>query len=440
MKMFLLVFAVYMAAAQRVKMSTLRSTYINSDDTYTKSLESLFTDQFSCFHDGSGVYSDFLKAFYGTTATTVNVGGVATNHYCCGTMANGMKQCDLFDNWSLISGSYFSLCETTAEEAFRTETSDGRPRLRRDLCCDNEYFTDCTLCKSFMVWDFTVYDEHGGDLTLQTELEKTHAADAAKDPSGRGKVTDSNDYEADFVSSANRNPQFDYGGFSGPYPPYAYANQVFPLGYARGVLREFNTPPVCVYAPNTAGRVIEVKVEPVEAGNQVCVDDLHEDSLERNNPGVTQACDDTRLRTCFPDASVDTTQMNGFAFLISCSESCADADVDLWFRVRASTNMWQEAGVEALGTDRTELNTEMWCMWGISDMRDDTGEFSAADGVVGLENLDGDFSKWDRWPSDLAPDREPAVRPINSGAAGFSTIIFAFLLAVYMLQKFIAVL
>jgi len=282
-----------------------------------------------------------------------------------------------------------------------------------------------------MVWDFTVYDEHGGDLTLQTEVAKTHAA---TDPSQRGKVTDSNDYEADFVSSANRNPQFDFGGFSGPYPPYAYANQVFPLGYARGVLREFNTPPVCVYAPNTAGRVIEVKVEPVEAGNQVCVDDLHEDSLERNNPGVTQACDDTRLRTCFPDASVDTTKMNGFAFLISCSESCADADVDLWFRVRASTNKWQEAGVEALGTDRTELNTEMWCMWGISDMRDDTGEFSAADGVVGLENLDGDFSKWDRWPSDLAPDREPAVRPINSGAAAFSTtFIFAFLLAAYML-------
>merc|ERR1719383_730157 len=104
-----------------------------------------------------------------------------------------MKQCDLFNNWKMISGQYFSLCEETVEAAFSTETDSGRPRLRRDLCCQNSYFDDCTLCKSFMVWDFTVDDSHGGDLTLQTELAKTHAATSSTE---RGKVTDSNDYEA----------------------------------------------------------------------------------------------------------------------------------------------------------------------------------------------------------------------------------------------------
>jgi len=189
---------------------------------------------------------------------------------------------------------------------------------------------------------------------------------------------------------------------------------MFILAVAVGTLQEFNDPPVCVYAPEVAGRVIEVKVEPEEAGSQVCVDDLHEDSLQRNNPGVTQACDDTRLQTCFADATPDDS-VSGFAFLISCSESCADGPVDLWFRLRASVMKWTDAGEEDKGTDRTEVNTEMWCMWGNQNMQVN-GTASVLPGNFPAD-LDGDFSKWDVFPSDLAPEEDPVVFPIRDGVS-----------------------
>lgn len=331
-------------------------------------------------------------------------------------MANGLKQCDAMDKWYMVANSHFSLCERNFDDAFRTVESDGRPKLRRDLCCDNEHFSDCTLCKGFMVWDFTQNDDHGGDKALQDSL----AAD--------GKVTMSETWRSEFTSSSNQNPQFNHNSLEGPYPPYAYANQVYPLGYARGKLREFNDPPICVYAPNVAGRVIEIKVEPDEIGNTVCVDDLHEDSLERNNPGVTQACDTARLRTCFPDASTDAS-VGGFAFLISCSESCADGDVDLWFRLRASVNKWSEAGTEDIGTTRTELNTEMWCMWGVTDMRAADGSFVTDIAKFDQIGLDGDFSQWDRWPSDLREPADPVVVPIPASSSVFSLVFAVIVLA-----------
>jgi len=386
---------------------------------FTEELTKHFSDKFSCMYDEAGVYDSFLRAFYGPTAnSSPNEDGLLREHYCCGIMANGLRQCDLFDEWSVIAERTFTLCEPKYEDAFSTITNEGGPKLRRDLCCENDLFSDCNLCTSFMVWDFTVDDYHGGDGALETELAKAD-----------GIVTDSTEFRTAFNNPANQNKQFSWNGFEGAYPPYAYANEVYPLGYARGRLREFNDPPICVYAPNTAGRVIEIKVEPDEIGNTVCVDDLHEDSLERNNPGVTQACDDTRLRTCFPDASTDPA-VDGFAFLISCSESCADGDVDLWFRLRASTNKWTEAGDASKGTDRTELNTEMWCMWGISDMRDSDNNFELSDSQSfdGLSNLDGDFSKWDRWPSDLTPPSEPRVTPYESSSAWFA-LTLTFLLA-----------
>jgi len=432
MKMLiLLVGSFYIATAQ---VQSLSSQGFLQGTEFTTDFIKRFSDKFSCFYDKNGVYADFHKAHYGTngcrteaaSSTDDSIGTDCAQHYCCGYMANGLKQCDRFSEWSIVSGTHFSLCKTDPDEAVQTTLNNGRPQLRRDLCCANDHFNDCTLCKSFMVWDFTHGSDnvHGGDDTLEAEL-------------ANGVVTLDNGWRTEYLANDNQRPHFSYTGqdgttYSGRYNDYAYYNQVFPAGYARGKLREFNDPPICVYAPNTAGRVIEIKVEPDETGNNICVDDLHEDSLERNAPGVTQACDKERLRMCIPDASTETSvaQM-GFAFVISCSESCADSDVDLWFRLRSSVNKWTDAGDYDKGTDRTELNTEMWCMWGVQDMRteSDNGEMEFdLKTVMGVE-VDGDFSKWDVWPSDLTPPSEPRVQPLESSSFSVSFILPFLMLA-----------
>jgi len=218
------------------------------------------------------------------------------------------------------------------------------------------------------------------------------------------------------------------------YPPYAYSNEVYPAGFSHATLREFNDPPVCVYAPNVGGRVLEIRVEPEEAGSQLCVDDLLADTAEKNNPGVTQACDDVRLQTCFPDANSDGADAGGFAFLISCSESCADGDVDLWFRLRASVNKWTEAGDISKGTDKTEVNTEMWCMWGNQNMIGELPQICDEDNencesIETFKGLDGDFSRWDVYPSDLEPETDPQVRPVESNVSCFSLALLISALA-----------
>jgi len=352
-----------------------------------------FTDKFSCFRDVGGMYTAWSNVYY--------PGDSANNYYCCGLMANGRRQCDKLNEWKQVGDTHFVLCERNYEEAYRSTDNSGNPKVRRDLCCNNRDFNDCNLCKSFMVWDFTVEtDSQGGDRYLEQELYSQATHDNVR-------VTLNDTWRDAYYQSLR-----DYQNLG--YPPSAYDNTVYPAGFARGTLREFNDPPVCVYAPNAAGRVIEIKVEPEEAGSQICIDDLHEDSLERNAPGVTQACDDSRLRTCFPDANSED-DVQGFAFLISCSESCADGDVDLWFRIRASVHKWTEAGRADLGTDQTEFNTEMWCMWGNQDMRDDEGGSNFPDAFP--DELDGDFSKWDVYPSDLTPEEDPKVRPVPSGVS-----------------------
>lgn len=426
--LILLVCAFYIASAQVVQLN--KNTYINRENnlytTFKEELSVHFNDKFSCFYDASGTYSDFYTTFYGTGGCqdSGETNAPCAAHYCCGYMANGLKQCDRFEEWSIVEGTHFALCESDYTSAV-SEWSGSQPKLRRDLCCANNQFTDCTLCKSFMVWDFTVDDTHGGDAALEAALDTT-GGQGTTGGDGNPEWTEPTVFLEDnwrdlYTSRSNQNPTFTTtSGSTQNYPPYAYYNDIYPAGYARGKLREFNDPPVCVYAPNTAGRIIEIKVEPDETGNNICVDDLHEDSLERNTPGVTQACDKQRLRTCFPDAATSDVP-DGFAFLISCSESCADGDVDLWFRLRSSVNKWTEAGQESLGTDRTELNTEMWCMWGVQDMRtldEDTGAltFDLAQ-TMGVE-LDGNFAKWDIWPSDLYPETEPQVyRPDSASLA-----------------------
>jgi len=386
-----------------------------------------FSDKFYCFEDIAGMYTSWSNQMGYNSADT---------WYCCGYMANGRKQCDKMNQWRMVNGNSFTLCETSYQEAIRETRNNGNKKPRRDLCCDNDHFQDCTSCKSFVVWDFTVdTDSYGGDRVLEASYNcnKDQATEdnPIPDPSTCQDISDGGNIEIDGKVTLKdtwrdvfyNQPPKVVDGTDIQYPPYAYSNEVYPAGFSHATLREFNDPPVCVYAPNVGGRVLEIRVEPEEAGSQLCVDDLLADTAEKNNPGVTQACDDVRLQTCFPDANSDGEDAGGFAFLISCSESCADGDVDLWFRLRASVNKWTEAGDENKGTDKTEVNTEMWCMWGNQNMLDELPE------VDSFKGLDGDFSRWDVYPSDLEPETDPQVRPVESNVSGFSLALLISALA-----------
>lgn len=435
-------------------------------------ISDLFSDKFRCFLDSAGAYDDWSEAFYGTNMNAAecckdengqskrcNANGEPTNqacerttrqyYYCCGYMANGRRQCDRIEEWKKVGDSHFTLCDTNYATAV-SEGTTANPKLRRDLCCENDEFNDCNLCKSFVVWDFTVdEDSHGGDITMEKEYKNNMDTDGSakyskdspppqdamkdSDNTNAGKIFMQNDWRDLYYGQSLR--QVERNGKIIDYPEYAYDNLIHPAGFARATLREFNDPPVCVYVPNVGGRVIEVKVEPEESGSQVCVDDLHEDSLERNAPGVTQACDDSRLQTCFPDANT-SEESAGFAFLISCAESCADSDLDLWFRVRSSINRWVDNGkyVEgqgevAPGSDQTETATEMWCMWGNADMRDENGDSTLPVDFPGFNDLDGNFAKWDIYASDLAPPEDPQVRPVRSNALALSVGILLSMVA-----------
>jgi len=452
-------------------------------------IQALYSDKFRCFLDSAGAYDDWSEVFYGTTmsadpccktaegaprACNPTTGEPTNNQcqrttrqyfYCCGYMANGRRQCDRIQEWKKVGDSSFTLCETDYRTAVSEQTNSGGPKLRRDLCCENDEFNDCNLCKSFVVWDFTVdEDSHGGDITMEKEYQNNKDPgtgalkygyddetktvihpdqEAMKDSTNTaaGKVFLQNDWRDLYYGQQKRTVQHS-NGETVDYPEYAYDNLIHPAGFARATLREFNDPPVCVYVPNVGGRVIEVRVEPEESGSQVCVDDLHEDSLERNAPGVTQACDDSRLQTCFPDANT-SEDASGFAFLISCAESCADSDLDLWFRVRASINRWvdngkvlqdnngEPIGAVAPGSDQTEVATEMWCMWGNADMRDENGVSTLTDieDFPGKDILDGNFAKWDIYASDLAPPEEPQVQPIPDNALALSVGILLSMVA-----------
>jgi len=426
-------------------------------DQVKEEISKHFSDKFYCFRDKNGMYEDWTKAIYGNGAWSNN--GV---WFCCGYMANGRKQCDMLTAWRVVNGNSFTLCEETYQAAVATK-GDGvshpsnKEKPRRDLCCENDHFADCSICKSFVVWDFTVdTNSHGGDKVLEASYncnkdsttDIPEACDEIEGIDGNppiavdGKVTLKDTWRDVYYSQKDKSIENDPDT---TYPPYAYGNEVYPAGFAHATLREFNDPPVCVYAPNVGGRVLEIRVEPDEAGSQLCVDDLLADTAEKNNPGVTQACDDVRLQTCFPDANSDSVDAGGFAFVISCSESCADSDVDLWFRLRASVNKWTEAGEEDKGTDKTEVNTEMWCMWGNQNM---VGELPTLvqkyeNGTVMLDpngepvvkivetfkGLDGDFSKWDVYPSDLEPETDPQVRPVESNVSCFSLALLISALA-----------
>jgi len=427
--MLLISLLIAICFSQQIQKPLSQGTYVETVDGQEQVKEEIskhFSDKFYCFKDGNGMYEKWGEAIYGNSNNEKN-----KDWYCCGYMANGRKQCDKMGSWRVVNGNSFTLCETTYQAAVAT-TANGREKPRRDLCCVNNHFQDCTSCKSFVVWDFTVSpNSYGGDRVLEgsyncnkdstKDIPDPTECDDVEGIEVNGKVTLKDTWRDVFYEQPAKTLTYQNEEYT--YPPYAYSNEVYPAGFSHATLREFNDPPVCVYAPNVGGRVLEIRVEPEEAGSQLCVDDLLADTAEKNNPGVTQACDDSRLQTCFPDANSDG-DAGGFAFLISCSESCADGDVDLWFRLRASVNKWTEAGDATKGTDKTEVNTEMWCMWGNQNMLDEL-----PDDVDSFKGLDGDFSRWDVYPSDLEPETDPQVRPVESNVSCFSLALLISALA-----------
>eukprot|EP00492_Amphilonche_elongata_P005885 TRINITY_DN9_c0_g1_i17.p2 TRINITY_DN9_c0_g1~~TRINITY_DN9_c0_g1_i17.p2 ORF type:complete len:86 (-),score=15.03 TRINITY_DN9_c0_g1_i17:168-425(-) len=60
----------------------------------------------------------------------------------------------------------------------------------------------------------------------------------------------------------------------------------------------------------------------------------------------------------------------------------------------------------------------MWCMWGNQNMQDENNQPNFPVGPDGqplpiFDGLDGDFSKWNKFPSDLEPEEDAVVRPIQ---------------------------
>jgi hypothetical protein len=68
-------------------------------------------------------------------------------------------------------------------------------------------------------------------------------------------------------------------------------------------------------------------------------------------------------------------------------------------------------------------------MWGITDMRADDGTFITNSTEFDNIGLDGDFSVWDQWPSDLREPSEPVVIPIGDSTSALSLVFAVIVLA-----------
>lgn len=326
---------------------------IRIGDNNNKDWQAYFSEKFQCFDDESNVY------------------GFGTTWVCCGYAANGEWTCGRATDWVNVGGtvdangnavmrtSKFSLCETSVTQAKNN---------KRDLCCANDYFNDCSVCHGFAVWEFESFAEMTED----------------------SRVTFDENWKADFLAQTQDGT------------PNAYHNEIYPAGFVHAKLREFNDPPVCVFIPSAGGRVIEIRVEPEESGNTVCFNDLHDDTEERNNPGQITTCDDTRLRTCFSDGDLkkdDAANVPGFPFFINCVEGCEDSDVNLWFRARASEQTWAEVENQA-----AEENIEMWCTW-----------------------MDRNDTKWDTYPSEIAPPGQVMGGEVDDSVGTLSVLMLSVL-------------
>jgi len=304
----------------------------------SSSWEQYYGADMECFQDTAGTY-----------ANVGDYGGQAGWWWCCGITANGERACAPSNEWSMPKTGKFALCENSIN-------ADGGIKGNKDLCCTSSLVDNCDTCHAFVVWEF------------ETQQEMEDSSKTTLDTNWRESFEDQDLNERD-----------------------SYDNQVYPGGYSHARLRQGNDPPVCVYIPNAGGKVIEIKVEPDEQGNRLCISDLHDDQKDRNDPGQITSCDESMVKTCFPDGADTTSGSSGVAFYIECDTTCEEqTDVFLWYRVRTSDGTWQDNG-----NNGASNNIEMWC-----------------------DQVGGEYPDWDIVPSDLAPQSNQLnLDPENASAA-----------------------
>jgi len=175
----------------------------------------------------------------------------------------------------------------------------------------------------------------------------------------------------------------------------ANGTTVYPAGFRNYTLGIYNDPPVCMLVPNSKDKKVEILIEsPMENAN-LCVIDASYNGISNNQVGSVQNCGTGKIYACFTaamaenDDPFDNSQEN-FGFYVSCQEGCEDMAIDLWIRVRLSTQSWTQ------GKTNTTDDLEHWC----EGERGNTGTFD------GVEQM------YYQYPSDLIPD-EPTNYPFH---------------------------
>lgn len=143
----------------------------------------------------------------------------------------------------------------------------------------------------------------------------------------------------------------------------AEGDTVYPWGYQRKVLKEFNEPPLCFHVPNSGDKKVEILIESESADANICIHDASDLGYSNNDVGNVATCGKGQLYSCFTAAEAvevnpedqSNVALEDFSFYVYCQESCEASDVNLWIRVRTSNQTWDE------GKSGVDSDLEMWC-------------------------------------------------------------------------------
>jgi len=174
---------------------------------------------------------------------------------------------------------------------------------------------------------------------------------------------------------------------------------IYPAGFRNYTLGRYNEPPVCVFVDQSKNKKIEILIESPMENVNLCITDASYNGISNNNVGSVDNCGTGKIYACFTAALAENLQDDGtgveaqenFGFYVSCQEGCEDMAIDVWIRVRLSTQSWD------MGKNGTDTDLEHWC----EGERGNT--FTDGDGVE--QNLY-------TYPSDLIPD-EPSNYPFH---------------------------
>jgi hypothetical protein len=176
-------------------------------------------------------------------------------------------------------------------------------------------------------------------------------------------------------------------------------NTIYPAGFKSYVLGQYNDPPICMLVPGSKDKKVEILIESPMENVNLCITDASYNGISNNNVGSVDNCGTGKIYACFTAALAENLQDDGtgtdvqedFGFYVSCQEGCEDMAIDVWVRVRLSTQSWTD------GKNGTDSDLEHWC----EGERGNT--FTDGDGVE--QNLY-------TYPSDLIPD-EPSNYPFH---------------------------